>query len=442
MPLGYGRITVYMTGYREIEVLGTGGFGEVFVCERTSDGAEFAKKRLLPNVDEEAKRRFDREIRLLAGMNHPNIVRVVAHGLEQDPMWYVMPRYKSSLQRLLPQLVGNEPRIKAVFGNILEAMEYAHEQGVIHRDLKPHNVLINSDDDVVVSDFGIGRKLDAESTRQTVSGFGMGTALYMAPEQWQDAKHADQRSDVFALGRMLYELYTGPLANMAQDVSGVPPGLAMVINRATHQDPTRRYADASALKRAYLAAVGDIPLETDMQLLNSFVERLSVPTTLNSDAADRFVELVVRYTRDDADLRQKVFMKLDATNLSVVVERDPEHLRPLVIRFLDAMGSESWGFDYCDTIGLKCAEIHRNLRDPEIRAAAIGCAMSVGAGHNRWGVLKTAAALIQGTKTPGERVMLIEMLETQKAWVLDTMREYVQIADLDSALMPFFENRS
>jgi serine/threonine protein kinase len=133
---------------------------------------------------------------------------------------------------------------------ILDGVEYAHAQGVLHRDLNPRNVLMNSDSDVIISDFGLGRVVDSESTRRTQSGFGMGTMLYMAPEQMDDAKYADQRADIYSLGRMIYEMYTGPLKSLHQDVSRLPPGIAHIVTRSTQPNAELRFQILSDLKRA------------------------------------------------------------------------------------------------------------------------------------------------------------------------------------------------
>jgi serine/threonine protein kinase len=241
---------VYEDGFK----LGSGGFGEVWHCHRVNDGKSFARKILLQTDDADAVRRFHREVRILAKLDHPHIVRIVDFGLDDDPPWYLMPRYARSLADELP-FIRRAPdahaRIASVFLAVLEAVEYAHERNVIHRDLKPQNVLLNSDTDVVVTDFGLGRVLDTNSTRHTITGFGMGSLLYMAPEQMVDAKHADQRSDVYSLGRILAELYGIELSMGDLDVESLPPPVSFLVEKATERDPARRWTNAGDLKRGW-----------------------------------------------------------------------------------------------------------------------------------------------------------------------------------------------
>ena len=155
-----------MTRYIDTRKLGSGGFGEVWLCRRESDGNVYAKKKLLGSVDEDGTKRFQQEVPLLSRLDHPNIVKVVGFHLQKAPYWYVMPRYQHTLYQEVPSLVGDTRRIIDIFTAILSGIEYAHAEGVIHRDLKPENVLMNSDDDIVVTDFGLGRALDSETSSQ------------------------------------------------------------------------------------------------------------------------------------------------------------------------------------------------------------------------------------------------------------------------------------
>jgi serine/threonine protein kinase len=132
-------------------------------------------------LDDASLARFAQEIRILGSLDHPNIVKVIDKRLTNYPYFYVMSLYKHSLAAEIPALEANAERINAIMTAVLDATEYAHSEGVLHRDLNPRNVLMDTDSDLVVSDFGLGRVVDAESTRKTDSGYGMGTMLYMPP---------------------------------------------------------------------------------------------------------------------------------------------------------------------------------------------------------------------------------------------------------------------
>jgi eukaryotic-like serine/threonine-protein kinase len=254
--------------------IGSGGFGEVSTCLKDGQGQLFAKKKL-HSGDSVAVERFIREVRILSVLDHPNIVRVVAKKLETAPYFYIMPLYSHSLASELSTVVGDERRIFPIFKAVLDGIEYAHSQGVIHRDLKPENILMNNDADIVVSDFGLGRIIDSKSTRKTQTGWKMGTPLYMPPEQLLDAKAADERSDIFSLGRILYELYSGPLTSAVQDTSSLPVAIALIIERCTQRDPDRRFQRVSDLKQAWMSLYDVENEESDRADIKKLVVEMS-----------------------------------------------------------------------------------------------------------------------------------------------------------------------
>ena len=253
-----------MAKYRNLRKIGSGGFGEVWKCKRVEDGHFFAKK-VLRIKNPEAIRRFVREVRILSSLDHPNIVKIRGKRLETPPYFYIIPFYNFSLSNEIPNISNDEERIIKIFSSILDGIEYAHLQGVIHRDLKPENVLMNNDDDIVISDFGLGRQFDATSSRQTQTGNGLGTPMYMAPEQIRDAQNSDERSDIYSLGRILYELYVGALSFGIQDNSKLPPPVQVVISRCVQENPKDRYESIYELKQDLLSIFELESYEEDME---------------------------------------------------------------------------------------------------------------------------------------------------------------------------------
>jgi eukaryotic-like serine/threonine-protein kinase len=347
---------------------------------------------------------------MLSKLDHPRIMKVIGSRLSTQPLWYVMPLYKRSLVQEFPGIVGDEGRIRAIFGAILEGMQYAHEQGIVHRDLKPGNILLNSDDDVVVSDFGLGRVLDSLSTRATVTGDAFGTPGYVAPEQAVDAKQADARSDVFALGRILYELYTGDNPSAIQDVSRLPPGIALVVERCTKADTAQRFQDAAELRAALtdLWAVAD--KETDEGSVRACLANATAQGGLSSGDLEEFARCLDRL-RDERDLMHEVCVRLPEQVIADLWELNPHLVRHIVTGFSEQVSGQGWGFDYVDTIGNACIRICRAVDDPKVRALIARAIVEVSVSHNRWRVMSQSANLLEVYASPAEDMAIAEALE-------------------------------
>jgi serine/threonine-protein kinase len=195
--------------YRVIEKLGSGGMADVYLAEDSQLGRRMALKVLHQRFaeDQQFVERFRREASSAAGLQHPNIVAIFDRG-EWDGTYYIAMEYVEG--RTLKDIIrekGPAPPEAAVdiTLQILRAARFAHKRGVVHRDIKPHNVLIDTDGRVRVTDFGIAR---AGTSDMTETGSIMGTAQYLSPEQAQ-GRPVDARSDLYSIGIVLYELLTG-----------------------------------------------------------------------------------------------------------------------------------------------------------------------------------------------------------------------------------------
>ena len=205
--------------YNILGLIGRGGMGTVFKARHRSEevarrqGGDVAIKVMHPHLatNKRFQERFEREASLGLKLDHPGIIGAYDLVVDGGTLALVMELAEG---RTLSQLVGRETgplpwdRARPMFEQLLAAVGAAHEAGVIHRDLKPENVMIGSDGRLRVADFGIAKELGTERTR---TGTGLGTAGYMAPEQYRDAGKVDRRADVYALGMTLYEMLAGRL---------------------------------------------------------------------------------------------------------------------------------------------------------------------------------------------------------------------------------------
>ncbi len=397
-----------MSKYFNGKELGRGGFGVVYECAREEDGKAFAKKVLGDDTPEDV-RRFQREVRMLSALDHPRIVKIVAKRLSVPPLWYVMPLYAHSLRRLVDGLKDDPARVNRVFAAVLEGVEYAHKQGIIHRDLKPENVLLNFDEDVVISDFGLGLELDRETTRLTSTGRYLGTFDYMAPEQMQDAKKADARSDVFALGQILFEMYTGNVPVAFHGLDGLPPGIALIVDKCTQARPEHRFQSVSHLRDAFaLIAAGQGKADA-ADNLKSLVGIIVAAQQATVEQITELRRLIPQC--EDASTLHDIAIQLPEQAISELFRVDSGIGWLLFRQFSDVSRGQEWPFAYTDRIGGACFRFAKASGNIEVKALAIATALDVGVSHSRWAVMDTAAHLISSVNGNDEAVAVRRALE-------------------------------
>ncbi len=243
-------------GYRLDEPIGQGGMGSVFRATQLSLGRSVAVKVLAPELSgrDQMVSRFKREIKTLTSLSHPNIVALLDGGFDSDKglYYYVMELIDGVTVRDVIDGGGLEPaKALLMVPKICDALEYAHQMGVVHRDVKPANILLDREGRVKIADFGLSRLIEEKEDegRITRTQQVMGTVEYMAPEQREGAKHIDHRADIYSLGVVFYELLTGELPIGRFDPPSkkveVDVRLDDVVLRVLAKDPQRRYQRAS-----------------------------------------------------------------------------------------------------------------------------------------------------------------------------------------------------
>ncbi len=286
--------------YELVEICGTGGMSTVYKAHDQLLERNVALKVLHPHYgdDEEYVERFRREARAVAQLSHPNIVTVIDRG-EADGHQFIVFEYIDGEN--LKELVGRTgplPVRRAIELGvaIAEGLAFAHEHGLVHRDVKPQNVLLNGDGQAKVTDFGIARSLDVEHG-VTQTGTVMGTSNYLSPEQ-ASGKPVTPATDVYSLGVVLYELLTAavpfpgdnfvavamkhlndPPPDILQSRPDVPLRLASALDRALEKEPARRFAsmdEFAAELRQSLQELGSFDAEHTL-IAQSPVLRGSAP---------------------------------------------------------------------------------------------------------------------------------------------------------------------
>jgi serine/threonine-protein kinase len=232
--------------YALLRELGSGGMGTVFLAERCIGEARqrVALKLIRGFPTREARQRLERERALLASLDHPNIARLVDGGESDDGQPYLVMDYIDG-ERLLDACERRSMSVDArlaLFERLCHAVQHAHQRLIVHRDVKPSNVLLRADGDPVLLDFGIGKLLDGGDTAATQAF----TPAYAAPEQ-RRGEPATTASDVYGLGTVLYELAGGRMTDPGRVPAALRGDLARIVHTAMHEHPARRYPTAEAL---------------------------------------------------------------------------------------------------------------------------------------------------------------------------------------------------
>jgi serine/threonine-protein kinase len=227
--------------------IGRGGMGAVYRAQHRGLGRRVAVKFLPPALAAQTafRERFAREARALGRLDHPHIVGVHDCG-EEDGQPYIVMEYVDGAP-LAAQMPLPVDRALAIGAQVCDALAYAHAHGVVHRDIKPDNILVDAAGRVKVADFGIARLVDGDARLITAPEQTAGTPHYQSPEALAGAP-PDPRMDLYALGVVLYQLITGRLP--LGDFAPLPGRLDGVVRRALATDPARRYRDADEMRRA------------------------------------------------------------------------------------------------------------------------------------------------------------------------------------------------
>jgi predicted Ser/Thr protein kinase len=260
-----------------LELLGQGGMGAVYKARQPGLDRLVALK-ILPReigADPAFAERFTREARALARLSHPNIVAVYDFGRTPDGLFYFLMEFVDGVNLRQAIRAGSiSPKdALAIVPQICDALQFAHDEGIVHRDIKPENVLLDKRGRVKIADFGLAKLLGHAPGDVSLTGTQqvMGTLRYMAPEQMEGTKAVDHRADIYSLGVVFYELLTGevPVGRFAPPSKKVEIDVRLdeVVLRALEEKPEQRYQHASDVKTEVEAIRGSAPAAAPRQWL-------------------------------------------------------------------------------------------------------------------------------------------------------------------------------
>lgn len=350
-PPTIARLAELFPDLQITDFIGAGGMGAVYKARQEGLDRVVALK-ILPEEfghDSRFALRFTREARTLAKLTHPNIVSVFEFGNVEDTYYFLMEFIDGSTLRDVVKARQLAPEhALAVVPHLCDALQYAHDNGVIHRDIKPENILMAVDGSVKIADFGLSRILgnDSQQEQLTATHQVMGTPRYMAPEQLEGAHGVDHRADIFSLGVVFYEMLTGelPIGRFAPPSEKVEIDVRLdeVVLRTLEKEPQRRYQHANQIK-------------SDVQSITSTTNPAFLETIIGKSNPDSSAQA------NSATLEQQALAGQLLLTRRNLMERVESSLRPL-LRWqwlqiligiaLIALGAQCWARNTATTYKL------------------------------------------------------------------------------------------
>ena len=273
-PPSCEELQALLHGYEVLQFVARGGMGAVYRGVQRSLGRQVAIKILPPalsDLDPHYAERFKQEARAMGQLNHPGIVAVHDFGEMEDGTLFFIMEFMEGTD--VAQMVAKQGRLPsahamAITAHVCDALQYAHQCGVVHRDIKPANIMVGYDGRVKVADFGLAKQLRHTDASLTQSGFVMGTPHFVAPEALTLGLSVDHRADIYAVGVMLYQMLTGKVPQgvfemPSLQVTGLDPRYDQIVAAAMREDRDRRYQQISEMRRALDAIMTQPVMKTE-----------------------------------------------------------------------------------------------------------------------------------------------------------------------------------
>ena len=386
-----------MARYQKISEIGSGAFGTVYRAIRIEDEVTVAMKVLDRTIHAVDGARFEREVRLQAFLNHPNVLHIVGHNLQDTPPWFVTELADRSLRDILNNGAMSEQEAITLFRQLLSGISHAHGNGVIHRDLKPENILIfdNAANNARIGDFGIAKLDPHETMTLTGTGEGMGTLQYVAPEQWSSAHSADGRADIFALGKILYEMLTGdvPPPGTFVDISRVDSKFQYIVQKCLEGNADERFQTVEELRQQFELAIRpsellEAPIEEARNILEAYISADS------GEKASLLRELtrILETNAHDGALYNSYVARLPEDVISDLIAQQSAAFERIISNF-DEHVSGSLTFSFTDVVAHFYASVFRMTDSLSIRRIILVRLLDMGVSHNRWHVMDVTVGL-------------------------------------------------
>uniref|UniRef100_UPI0018A08B57 serine/threonine-protein kinase n=1 Tax=Turicibacter sanguinis TaxID=154288 RepID=UPI0018A08B57 len=381
--------------YTVVDSLGKGGFGEVFEAEEFWGGPNIALKLLnTDNMDEDVLKRFEKEIKIQTKLEHSNIVPILDFNTSNQNgiPYYTMPLAQKNFQKLLCEYRQNhldpymdDSDVQFYFEQILDAVRYAHSEGVIHRDLKPENILVYEEEILKVSDFGLGKFINRKTEILTKTVMKMGSEAYAAPEQFQEgnAKNVDQRADIFSLGKILYEIITFdfPLHIDAEKIEHSK--YKRIVKKATKTNKERRYQTIEEMYHEFQLLSGNQcnnfsnPAEVLKKAYQEYKETNSKVELKN------LIDILLLY-KANYGIYTNILMKFDNITLKQMDKCYREEFYEVINQYLLHVKEVNHPFSFTDNIANFLIKLLYLVNDDDLQEEIMTVFLEIGYRHTRF----------------------------------------------------------
>ncbi|MCK9150477.1 serine/threonine-protein kinase [Methanobacterium alcaliphilum] len=340
--------------YEIRNLIDKGGFGEVYDCV-DAVGNVYAIK--IPKIEEqEEEKRFNREIRIHAALCHENILPIIEDGSYKGHPYYIMPIANCNLDNLIKNIDTLD-----LFSQIASGMIYAHENGVIHRDLTPRNILAfkkNGGYILKICDFGLGKFSIRDSTVITGSADSFGTVGYMAPEQRGGVRDVDHRADIYALGKILYKIVSGTEDVITINNDKIPSEFRYIINKACADDVESRFNSVKDMMEDFNLVTSPFHVSNPSHIVRDEITNILDENNFSLERTADLAKMILENTSDNIIINE-IVPKIPESILKSLLNNHYDTFYFVIKDYDNSIDIIGLPFGYCDII----ADFYKNLYD-------------------------------------------------------------------------------
>lgn len=431
------KINTYIDQYRIVASKGKGGYGQVYEVKDDTLDKTYALKLLNDTYDEESIKRFEREIKIHKSLEHENIMSILDFKLDKkNNNYYLMNLADKSLAEIISEYrednLGkymDDETVYYYFSQILQGIEFAHKEGVIHRDLKPMNIL-SINDTLKISDFGLGKFINLDITQLTQTRIGIGTEVYAAPEQYQgrNAKCADERSDIYSLGKILYEMITYDLPFIIDDNKLDKTKFRYIIKKATKYNPEDRFKSIEEMRnKLEVLFLGNIRK-------GDVFENFSKKYTMweNTENTNYLLDILnlMQENSDNYTLYVDYFMKLSYYDMQVMYKNFLDEYINVLEIYVKHINCQH-PFSFIDKITNFLMEVLKIVDNIDLFKNIIIVMLNLGFNHNRFYLAERLSNYISSIQRDIEKMMIVTECFEENRYQANWLKNYLDKNSID-----------